>query len=74
MAIFGQKKGENEFFWTWCQYKKCRYWSKLTFYGVWAKSLEPFLIKLPKTLKMAIFDQKKGENEYIYIFFLLLFI
>ena len=50
---------KNEFSWTWCQYKKCSYWSKLTFFRVWAKSFEPFLIKWPKTRKMAIFDQNK---------------
>ena len=26
-------KGEDEFFRTWCQYKKCRHWSKLAFYA-----------------------------------------
>ena len=58
-GYFWPKKGENEFSWTWCQYKKCSYWSKLTFYRVWAKSLEPFLIKWPKTLKKWLFLAKK---------------
>ena len=48
-------EGEDEFSWTWCRYKKCRYWSKLSFYAVWAKSLEPFLRKWAKT---SIFDTK----------------
>ncbi len=34
----------------------CRYWPKLAFCAVWAKSLEPFLRKWPKTLKNGHFD------------------
>ena len=54
-GYFWPKKGENEFSWTWCQYKKCRYWSKLTFYRVWAKSNDKISRKLRKT---SIFDKK----------------
>ena len=44
-------KGEDEFFRTWCQYKKCKHWSNLAFYAFSAKSNDKNSRKWPKTLK-----------------------
>ena len=69
MAIFG---GEDEFSWTWCQYKKCRYWSKLSFCSVkylqkkkFYKSFSRktfFFIRNLKKIKWENFF--KGEDEF----------
>ena len=51
-------KGEDEFFKTWCQYKKCRHWSKLAFYAFSAKSNEKTLENGQKPLKWPITSKK----------------
>ena len=54
-------KARDIFFRPWCQYKSCRYWSSRSKYARWAKSLEPFLSKMAKSLILGHFGYKSGK-------------
>ena len=54
---------------TWCQYKSCRYRANLSKYGKWAKSLEPFLRKLAKSLILGHFGYKSAKIAKMRFFF-----
>ena len=51
-----------------CQYKSCRYWSSRSKYGKWAKSLEPFLRKLAKSLILGHFGYKSAKIAKTHFF------
>ena len=68
---FGPKmtsKSSGHFFRPWCQYKSCRYWSSRSKYGKWAKSLEPFLRKLAKSLILGHFGYKSPKIAKTHFF------
>ena len=54
-------KAQDDFSRTWCQYKSCRYWSSRSKYAIWAKSAEPFLSKLTKSLILSHFGYKSAK-------------
>ena len=68
---FGPKmtsKSSGHFFRPWCQYKSCRYWSSRSKYAIWAKSAEPFLSKLTKSLILGHFGYKSAKIAKMRIF------
>ena len=62
-------KARDIFFGPWCQYKSCRYWSCLSKYGKWAKSLELFSSKLAKRLILGHFGYKRAKIAKTDFFF-----